>query len=201
MGAIVPPSRPRLSRAELRALLAPFNLDRARDPLLIVGIRGYYRDTLGVPGRNDRGIYDDALIVDGPEVTYAFNANTDPGGYRPGHGFEESKRGMASLKPGLYRAHRFGIHRRGTPGAHEALVQIGGPVTVIRDGNPPYEHTGMFGINIHRGGQTKTNSLGCQTIPPHQWPAFYATVVDQARRAHGAGWKGRTIPYVLLEAK
>ncbi|MGE3871174.1 MAG: hypothetical protein AB7F51_16895 [Pseudorhodoplanes sp.] len=191
-----PNGRPRLSLHELTALIAPLGLDLTRDPVSVVGIRGYYRDTLGAPGVNDRGIYDDAIFLVSPSLFAAFNANTDPSRVRKGRGTGAAK-GMASLKPGLYRVHRFDKHR----GKYLALCQRAGPVTVIRDGNPPYEDRGNFGINIHRGGINTTSSEGCQTIPPDQWPAFIAGAQDQARRFHGRDWLSRTIPYVLIEER
>ncbi len=192
--AVVPPARPRLGSAELDALLAPHAIDRARYPVLVVGIRGYYMKTLGDPASNDRGIYDDAIFLSSPSAMAAFNGNVDPSAYRPGHGVGAEK-GMASLKPGAWFVHRFDKHR----GKYLALCQRAGPVTVVRDGeNGPYETTGLYGINIHRGGYTTTSSEGCQTIHPSQWESFIALAVDQAKRYHGEAWKDAVIPYVLL---
>lgn len=71
------------------------------------------------------------------------------------------------------------IHKRGEPGAHRALCQRNGEVTVYRDTNRDRrldmllasEDTGDFGINIHRGpreGQdTERNTIysaGCQVF-------------------------------------
>lgn len=194
MTAALPAARPRLTRTELRDRIAGFGIDRARFPVVVVGIRGYYRDTLGVVGRNDRGMYDDAIFIDAPDAFANFNGNTDPSRVRKGSGKGATK-GMASLKPGAYFAHRFDKHN----GQYLALCQRLGDVTVIRDGAPPYPDTGRFGINIHRGGVNTTSSEGCQTIPPAQWPAFIATAVDQAKRAFGDRWDQAVIPYVLLE--
>jgi hypothetical protein len=190
---IVPPARPRLGRNELHARLAPFAVDRDAHPLVVVGIRGYYRDTLGRPRVNDRGLYDDALFIDSPQVTAAFNGNTDPSTYRPGRGRGRQK-GIASLQPGAWFVHRFALHR----GKYLALCQRAGPVTVTRDGDPAYEDTGLFGINIHRGSYRGTSSLGCQTVHPSQWDSFIALAVDQAKRHHGEAWREVVIPYVLM---
>lgn len=196
MPAARPPHRPRLSSRDLFAIVVPLGLDPAADPLFVAGIRGYYRDTMGVAGANDRGLYDDAIFLVSPSLFAAFNANTDPISRRPGRGFGAG-RGMARLKAGLWRVHRFANHS----GRYRALCQRNGPVTVIRDGDPDYEHRGNFGINIHMGGVNTTSSLGCQTIVPDQWPAFIAAAEDQARRYHGADWETRTIPYALVEAR
>lgn len=192
---MVPKTRPRLSRTEVRASLQPFAIDRVKHPIVIVGVRGYYRDTMGKPDVNDRALYDDAIFLDAPEVFAAYNANTDPTRYRAGFGKKDGEKGMASLKPGLWLAHRIGQHKKQYP----ALVQSGGPVTVVRDGNPPYEDAGYHGINIHCGGTSTTSSLGCQTLPPSQWTAFISSVVDQSRRSFGPKWDRTTLPYVLLD--
>lgn len=181
--AMMPAARPRLTEIDLARRIAPFGIDRDAHPLIVVGIRGYYLDSMGARGKNDRGIYDDAIFLDAPECFAAFNANTDPSKYRPG---------IASLKPGVYYAHRFDLHR----GKYLALCQRAGAVTVIRDGGA--EESGWFGINIHRGGLNGTSSEGCQTIPPAQWEAFISLAVDQAHRINGTRWREYTVPYVLI---
>jgi len=194
-GGEKPASKPRRTREELRAQIAAFNLDRTKHPLVIVGIRGYYKNTMGQPGVNDRGMYDDALFIDSDEAFAAFNGNTDPSTYKAGFGTGSGK-GMAKLKPGLWIVYRFDIHN----GKYEAICQRAGKVTVIRDGNPPYEDTGAgFGINIHRGGYNGTSSLGCQTIHPDQWPSFISLATDIAKRSFGNKWRQAVIPYILLE--
>jgi len=195
MPSMLPPEKPRLHSDELRARIAPFAIDHDKYPLVVVGIRGYYRNSMGAPQVNDRGIYDDALFILTQQATAAFNGNTDPSRYRAGSGTAESTKGMASLKPGAWFVHRFDLHN----GKYLALCQRGGPVTVIRDGKPPYPDTGNFGINIHRGGFNTTSSLGCQTLHPNQWDSFIALAVDQAKRYFGNEWKKRIVPYVLLE--
>jgi lysozyme len=108
---------------------------------------------------------------------------------------------MARLKPGVWLAYRFDNHAGSGP-PYPALCQRAADVTVIRDGiDADYEHTGRFGINIHRGSRTKTSSLGCQTIWPAQWESFITSAQDQARRFRGTSWKRVTIPYVLLEQR
>ena len=102
---------------------------------------------------------------------------------------------MATLKPGAWFVHKFALHK----GKYMALCQRAGNVTVIRDGNPPYEDTGSFGINIHRGGYNTTSSEGCQTIHPGQWDSFIQLAEDQAQRYYGSKWKAVIVPYILLD--
>jgi hypothetical protein len=190
------PEKPRLSSTELRDLVARFEIDRTRYPVVVIGIRGHYKDSMGAPGVNDRGIYDDAIFLDSAQATVAYNANTDPSAYRAGVGTGSTK-GMASLNPGAWYAHKFDKHQ----GKYLALCQRAGDVTVTRDGNPPYQDTGSFGINIHRGSYNTTSSAGCQTIHPSQWEGFISLAEDQVRRYFGSLWQRQVVPYILLEAQ
>lgn len=187
---------PRLSARELLKKLATHKIDFDKHKLIIVGIRGYYKNTLGEVGKNDRGIYDDAIFVYSPVGMVAYNGNTDPTGFRKGDGAGSTK-GMAVLKTGAYYAHKLGLHK----GKYLALVQRLGKVTVIRDGiNGDYEDTGEgFGINIHKGEMDSTSSEGCQTIPPTQWNGFINLVKELAKRYYGNKWEDTVIPYILLE--
>ena len=180
--------KPRLSTLELERLLQPYDLDRIKHPVAVVGVRGYYRNTMGAPGVNDRGIYDDAIFLHSPSAFAAFNANTDPSAYRKGQG-QGAGRGMASLESGMWLVYQFDKHK----GKYLALCQRSGPVTVVRDGNPPYKDTGYFGINIHRGGFTSTSSEGCQTIHPAQWVSFIGLAQDH-RRGDTGGRAGTRSP-------
>ena len=179
---MIPKNRPRIERKTTEQLL---RLRKVSDPVCLVGIRGYYRDTMGAVGRQDRGIYDDAIILVSPNVHAAFNANVDPGAYGKN---PKIGKGYASLKPGVYR-YKLGRHglRSGNP--YRALVQ-GNPVTVSRDGGE--DETGYFGINIHKGSNRSVSSEGCQTIPPAQWPAFITMVETEMKRNNA-----KTLSYVL----
>lgn len=154
--------------------------------VLLFGCRGYFLNSMGAKGRNDRGIYDDGIFVLSPFVFASFNANTDPSIYRKGSG-TGSKKGVANLKVGVWDYQK-GLHK-----GYQAFVQAG-KVTVIRDGNPDYEDIGYFGINIHKGGSIGTSSLGCQTILASQWPSFKSLVYSELDRVRQKKFK-----YVLVE--
>lgn len=133
----------------------------------VFAVRGYFRDTMGKPGVNDRGIYDDALFVVGRELFKSFQANTDPSVYR---------KGIASIVPGvhMFKPGKHGISRPG--GGYPAFrpATKGEALPVTRDGitNP---NPGIA-TNIHRGGKNGTSSEGCITVPPSLWDLFHALV-------------------------
>lgn len=155
-------------------------------PMAVVAIRGYYRDTMGAVGKNDRGIYDDAFFVFSSNAFASFNGNCDPSRYRPG---------IATLRPGIhwYRRGKHGISKPGGgyPAFRPANAQEALPVD--RDGivNP----LPGVAINIHRGGYRTTSSEGCQTIYPTQWNAFYFLTEGEMTRN-----RVPIFPLVLIEA-
>jgi lysozyme len=193
---MIPNARPRLSSAELNERIKQFNVDQKQYPLFIAAIRGYYKNSLGEPGTNDWGIYDDAAFIISPGFFAPYNFNTDPSKHRPGYGTGEHK-GMGQVKTGLWY-YTFGIHH-GSKSSYPALIPAR-EMTVIRDGvEGPYQDDGWFGDNIHAGGETTTGSEGCQTVPPKQWDSFYGAMVGQAKRLFGDQWKTAVIPYILIE--
>ncbi|MCA1995431.1 MAG: peptidoglycan-binding protein [Coleofasciculus sp. S288] len=97
-------------------------------------------------------------IVDGvPAIVGNWEGTTEPGSkytYKPISDYAQ-KYGAARIKFGQYKAWKVGIH--GTSEKHEALVQIGGEITVHRDCNKDFQRvgdkldTGYFAINQHWG--------------------------------------------------
>jgi lysozyme len=140
---------------------------------------------MGAKGRNDRGIYDDAIFVVGPETFAAFNANTDPSRHRPG---------IASLISGVH-PYKLGNHGISKPGGGYPAFRPntkGEALPVMRDGMDGIKQG--IAINIHRGGYKGTSSLGCQTIPPAQWDAFYALTRSEMKKANQKGFS-----YILCD--
>jgi lysozyme len=95
----------------------------------------------------------------------------------------------------VWRVYKFDIHG-GRSAQYPAICQRAGVVTVTRDGGKV--DTGMFGINIHKGGYKGTSSEGCQTIHPDQWQRFYSTMERLAKSIHGDKYKSQVYAYVLI---
>lgn len=197
--AIKPKSKPNYKKSSILSLLKEHGIE---DQVALVGVRSYYRNTMGKPAKNDRGIYDDAIFLVSPTAFLGCNANTDPSIYRKGHG-PGSAKGVAMLKEGIWRF-TTGYHR----GQYRALRQSGF-FTLYRDADESvpeskvkyydtvrvYEDTtDSSGINIHKGGFSTTSSLGCQTIHPDQWEEFIALVYNHLKL-----YKQKSIPYLLIE--
>lgn len=156
--------------------------------VFIIAFRGYYMDSMGKPGANDRGIYDDCMCIVTPDGYRTVNGNTDPSRFKPGvatlipglHFFKKGKHGITTHQDGGYWA-----FRPATP--DESLP-------VWRDG----QDWGVkvfkgIAINLHKGGYTTTSSEGCQTVHPDQWNKFQTEVYDLMTK-----YKQDTLPYSLV---
>jgi lysozyme len=178
---MVPNSRPQQAKEKTLAMTIRAGIE---DRVALVGIRGYYADSMGVKGKNDRGIYDDAIILLSPSAHATFNANTDPSIFR---------KGIAVLKTGVHRFKKgnHGISRPdgGYPALRPANAKEELPVTRDKEG----DSMGVA-INIHRGSYNSTSSAGCQTIYPSQWDGFINLVYGEMAR-----YNQKTIPYLLTE--
>lgn len=186
MQNIIPASRPQITKPEVLALIETYFPGTTLPDFFTLGIRGYYEDTMGEKGKNDRNMYDDAIFIIGKEEFIAFNGNTDPQAFRLG---------IATLCHGIWPVYKFDMHK----GQYLALCQRGGNVTVTRDGKKE-KFTGMFGINQHRGGTLRPNSEGCQTIPPTQWDEFITTAQNLAKKYFGKGYRDKSdYTYILID--
>lgn len=150
---------PKMSQFEVNKILASAGVDLSIEFAAILGIRGYYKRTMGDPDRNDRNIYDDAFFVTAPGVFFATIGNTDPSIYRPG---------VAVLVPGVYDCVK---HRH--KGQYAALQIV--LDRLLRDGSKKID-VGRHGINFHYGSIARTGSLGCQTMPKPNFQTFQPMV-------------------------
>ena len=178
--------RPKLSPAEAKQLVKHSG-KIIIEPLYILAIRGYYKNTMGRPGSNDRGIYDDAFFLIGPRLFLAVNANTDPSRFKPG---------IACLVPGLHY-YKKGLHKLSNPDPKKryAAFRPDTPdesLPVTRDGKPGTSKG--YAINIHKGSFTGTSSEGCQTVYPDQWLEFQQTAYKAMDKV-----MQKRIGYLLME--
>lgn len=173
----------RITRKEADAYIAKAVV-QPPGSVYVIAIRGYYRDTMGKPGQNDRGIYDDAFILIGPGYFKTFNANTD----NRQHGA-----GKAMLLPG-WHVFKPGWHGYGKASGHAAFRTANARevLPVLRDGQNGIKDG--ITINLHSGGQISTNSDGCQTVVKDQWSQFKREA-DELLAKNGQ----KTLPYLLLE--
>lgn len=180
---MVPGSRPKQTRQETESIFAQ-NLMTPGNEVILLGVRGYYLDSMGKKGRNDQAMYDDAIFVLSPTVYKAFNANTDP-----------QKAGVkhAMLDPGKYVFYK-GKHKPSSPRGYNALRPYpeGVRLPCTRDGVKS-----MCSLtNIHKGGFNDTFSEGCQTLYPSQWNEFINLVYAEMTK-----YGQKTIRYLLIEKK
>lgn len=206
--SITPPNTPQATLSDVQTQLsrrdALFKGGLSSWSVILLGWRGYYLNSMGRKGQNDRGIYDDAIFIITPNCFRAFNANVDP---------SIRREKVAVLEPEQIVYYKKGMHRAGSPTGHMAWRQSS-PVIVRRDefikpkgvsddswgislGGGLWTDRnwpgGIFAINLHKGGINTTSSLGCQTIPPSQWKEFFATLSGQ-QDEHNAP----IVPYLLI---
>lgn len=222
---LVPRERPRLGGslvrgALARALLAERGIDAPAIieacPVMILANRGYYRDTMGRPSVNDVGTFDDAAWIVDPTHVYPHNWNCDPSrtGWNPGVSkfFAELQAGVWPLRQGPHRGRP--NHLRQMTDEEAIAAGLGrffhderrwGEFRVRRvhaDGTGEVE-SGYQAINVHEGSEHGTSSWGCQTVPPAQWPEFWAQLAASLD-VYGQRWGDTArgwVPYVLTEER
>lgn len=147
--------------------LRNFWLAKLPDFLNIIYVEG--ADADGQPNADTFNKFNDRRlvisIVNGkPTLLLNVLATTEPGRFYTEH--PENSLGAARIVFGQYKAWRVGIHKAGTPLAHEALVQVAA-LSVCRDLNKDGKRTGDrvflgagFGINQHSGHNASANDIG-----------------------------------------
>jgi len=174
-------NKPQMKAEAVRKIVSDHGIT---DKIVLVGIRGYFRDTMGKPGQNDIGMYDDAIFLVTPEAVYNYNANTDPSKRYPA---------IASLVPGVH-PYRKGNHGISKPGGGYPAFRPATPdesLPVTRDGQK--EISKGIAINIHKGGFYTTSSAGCQTLPPDEWTDFQPRAYYEMTR-----FGQKIIQYILI---
>jgi len=168
--------------------------------LNIVGLRS--RST--TPNQFDDEIHVFYKTDKGDWNYHVFDATTDPGTFWLNNPSYEQ--GTAILATGQYvDAYALGLHR----GLYEALVQVK-PVTVIRDYNRDAvldfyngtQHTGLFGINIHRAESVGTTkiinrySAGCQVFQNANDFAVFIELCNEHSKRYG-----NALTYTLIDLR
>lgn len=174
-------NRPRITDQETDKL-AKFFFDGEMPKVVVFAVRGYFLNSMGKPGVNDFGLYDDAWIVyENGNLVRTFNANTDP---------SKHKSNLAWLNTGVYQFYK-GRHRnridafRAYPEGVKWRCKretFGGQVV----------DSWCSHINIHDGGINNTWSEGCQTS--FQFAEFRELVYGLM-----AKHKQKLLTYVLLD--
>ncbi|NET14121.1 MAG: peptidoglycan-binding protein [Okeania sp. SIO1H6] len=124
-----------------------------------------------------------------PVVVGKWEATTEPGYHYTD--YPMNRKGAARIAFDQYRAWQVDIH--GTSEPHEALVQIGGEVTVHRDFDKNMIRTGdrldtgYFGINQHYGydhprNDIYTASAGCLVGRTRRGHREFMSIIKQDRR-------------------
>lgn len=173
--AIKPANRPQMDHLEALNILGAAGLSKSKACFLM--LRGYFLDTMGVKGKNDRRIYDDALFYVEANQFLACNANADPNGYRSGHGEAEDTMGMLTIKdpqicyykPGLHKGRPAFRQNRPLYGWRDADSSVKESKIQVVDGIKVYTVFGEFAANLHDSPETSTSSLGCLTVPKPQF--------------------------------
>jgi hypothetical protein len=152
-----------------------------KKPELLNQLRNYYTlknipiketNIFGIRFEEDqqKDVWNDTLGIWTQHEVYTWQGTTDPGKKAT----EESIKGCAHLILGYHsNIWQAGIHAKGKPSEHVALLQTGNKVIVGRDKvNKDYEvdffDEGYFGINFHRASKIKDvefigpYSAGCQ---------------------------------------
>lgn len=178
--------KPQQGREETIALLADLlkQLPEEDYPLVAFGIRAYYRDSMGKPGVNDRGIWDDAngwLERTGDKMYAIFVANCDP--------TVAHRKGVGSIHAPQIVHFKIGLHK-----GRQAFRQAA-PMLVVRDDIGTVIAPVDCAFNWHDSLSEGTSSLGCQTNPKEIFPAVRELGYMLVRKHYP---KTLTFPYLLV---
>ncbi|HEY8560527.1 MAG TPA: hypothetical protein VIL74_09130 [Pyrinomonadaceae bacterium] len=183
------PNRPNITDEETDKVVARiFGGAEFVPVLLVVGVRGYFLNSVGKPGENDLNLWDDAILVYYDSVLVkTFNANTDP---------SKHNQKLAMLDAGLYEFYQ-GTHKERIKAFRAYPEGVELPCKRQQfDGS--WVKSKCSAINIHDGAFNDTWSAGCQTVinqTPHKQFDEFRDLVYDLMDAN----KMKTFKYLLLE--
>lgn len=181
------PSRPQIKDAETDKLAARFFTSEI-PKVLVIGIRGYFRDSVGKAGQNDLGVWDDAVLVyENGTLRKTFNGNTDP---------SKVNADLAMLDTGIYQFYK-GIHRSRIS-AFRAYPEGVRLKCKRQNSKGVWYESWCSAINFHDGGLNDTWSAGCQTVinqGVHRQFIEFRTLVYSLMDAS----KLKTFTYLLID--
>jgi hypothetical protein len=163
--------------------------------LFILGVR----EDLEIKKREGDRFTDKIILVDPnkpTEVAASYQATTSPSvAFYSDPSRSMSKKGVAIMQPGVVE-YKIGIHKKGSPTQHEALLQAG-PMDIQRFDlktptvstyRPGQAETGAeFGINLHKSSKDRgvcvgPYSAGCQVFADGKdFEAFMAKLKSSAQ--------------------
>ena len=163
--------------------------------LFILGVR----EDLDIKKREGDRFTDKIILVDPnkpTEVAASYQATTSPSvAFYSDPSRSMSKKGVAIMQPGVVE-YKIGIHKKGSPTQHEALLQAG-PMDIQRFDlktptvstyRPGQAETGAeFGINLHKSSKDRgvcvgPYSAGCQVFADGKdFEAFMAKLKSSAQ--------------------
>jgi hypothetical protein len=163
--------------------------------LFILGVR----EDLEIKKREGDRFTDKIILVDPSkptEVAASYQATTSPSvAFYSDPSRSMSKKGVAIMQPGIVE-YKIGIHKKGSPTQHEALLQSG-PMDIQRFDlktptvstyRPGQAETGAeFGINLHKSSKDRgvcvgPYSAGCQVFADGKdFEAFMAKLKSSAQ--------------------
>jgi len=163
--------------------------------LFILGVR----EDLEIKKREGDRFTDKIILVDPnkpTEVAASYQATTSPSvAFYSDPSRSMSKKGVAIMQPGIVE-YKIGIHKKGSPTQHEALLQSG-PMDIQRFDlktptvstyRPGQAETGAeFGINLHKSSKDRgvcvgPYSAGCQVFADGKdFEAFMAKLKSSAQ--------------------
>lgn len=179
-------NRPKISSKDAQTIAKYFYPDGV-PAVLLIGVRGYFLNSIGKRNENDFNRWDDAILVlEKGELVKTFNANTDPSKLRAD---------VAMLKAGIYKFYK-GRHKNRID-ALRAFPEGVKWDCVRQDRNGKWYEAKCSHINIHDGGLSDTWSAGCQTLPNYAGNRQFNEFRDLVYKLMSAS-KMKTVDYLLL---